>query len=131
MYFSYKYNLTFSCFSTYLLCEIENMEVFVYCVIKMCSQFNISVSFMKSSFSFAKDNENMMCIFGNWRRHANILLWNIGRVSLEIAPIIESLKIIHCAMVRIWEYQNIFVKCWPYYQETQQIDFGTLIDFEI
>ena len=97
----------------------------------MCSQFNVSVNFMKSFFSFAKNNENMMCIFGDCRWHANILLWNIGRVSLEIAPIIESLKILHYAMVRVWEYLNIFVKGWPYCQETQQIDFGTLIDFEI
>ena len=32
---------------------------------------------------------------------------------------------------RVWEYQHIFVKCRPYCQETQQIGFGNLIDFEI
>ena len=94
------------------------------------SQFNVSVSSMISSFSFAKNNENM-CLIGDCRWHANILLWNIGRVSSEIAPMIESLKNLHYAMVRVWEYQNIFVKCWPYCQQTQQMGFGTLIDFKI
>ena len=30
LYFSYKYNLTFSCFCKYLLFKIENMEVFIF-----------------------------------------------------------------------------------------------------
>ena len=29
-----------------------------------CSQINVSVNSMKSFFSFAKNNENMMCILG-------------------------------------------------------------------
>ena len=97
----------------------------------MCSQFNVSVSSMKSFFSFDKNNGNISCIFGDCRWYANILLWDIGRVYLEIAPMMESLKNLHYAMVSVWEYQNIFVKCWPYCQETQQIGFGNLIDFEI
>ena len=73
-----------------------------------------------------------MCTFGIADdMHANILLWNIGRLSLEIAPMIELLKNLHYTMVRVWEYQYIFVKCWLYYQEIQQIGFGTPIDFEI
>ena len=30
----------------------------------MCSEINVPVSSMKSFFSFAKNNQNMMCIFG-------------------------------------------------------------------
>ena len=30
LYFSYKYNLTFSCFCKYLLLKIENIEVFIF-----------------------------------------------------------------------------------------------------
>ena len=44
---------------------------------------------------------------------------------------IEYLKNLHSAMVRVWEYQQIFVKCSPYCQETQQVGFGAFIDFEI
>ena len=131
--------LTFWHFCKYLLFKIENMEVFIVFefsdkrifVIKMCSQFNVSVSSMNLFFSFAKNNENVMCISADCRWPANILLWSIGRVSLEIASMIVSLKKLHYTMVRVWKYQNSFVKCWPYCLETQQIGFGTLIDFEI
>ena len=71
----------------------------------MCSQINVSVSSMESFFAFAKNNENMMCIFGDCKWRPIILLWNIGRVSLEIAPMIESLKNLHYAMIKVWEYQ--------------------------
>ena len=30
LYFSYKYNLTFSCFCKYLLFKIEHIEVFIF-----------------------------------------------------------------------------------------------------
>ena len=86
---------------------------------------------MKSFFSFAKNNQNMISMSGDYRWHAKILLWNIGSVSLEIAPMIEAFKNLRCAMVRVYEYQNIFVKSLPFSQETQQIGFETLIDFEI
>ena len=53
------------------------------------------------------------------------IFWN------EIASMIESLKNLHYTMVRVREYQKIFVKCRPYCQEAQQIGFWTLISFEI
>ena len=65
---------------------------------------------MESFFSFVKNNENMMCIFGDYRWHANILLWNIVRVSWEIAPMIESLKNLHFAMVIGFGSINIFLQ---------------------
>ena len=116
--FSYKYNFTFSCFCKYILFKIENMEVrFIFfefsderiIFILSCSQINVSVNSMKSFFS----NENMMCILGDCRWHANILLWNIARVFLQIATMIEYLKNLHYVMVRVWEYQYNFVNSWP------------------
>ena len=122
LHFIHKYNLTFSCFCKYLLLKIENMEVFIFfkfsderifIVSKMCSQINVSISSMKSFFSFAKNNKNMMCILGDCRWHANILLWNIVRVFLQIATTIEYLKNLHFVMVRVWECQYNFVNSWP------------------
>ena len=94
--FSYKYNLTFPCFCKYLLLKTEIMEVFIifefsdesiiFSVIKTCNQLIVLISSMKSFCSFAKNHENMMCIFGDCRWHSNILSLNIGRVSSEIAP---------------------------------------------
>ena len=126
LYFSYKYNLTFSCFCKYLLFKIENMEMFIfwvlwwkngniYCVIKMCSQINVSVSSKKSlAFFLPKIIKTSCAYLGIADDMPTFYCEIIGRVSSEITPMIEYLKNLHYAMVRIWEYHFIFVKCWPY-----------------
>ena len=113
------------------------MEVFIFFefsdermifITKMCSQFNVSVSSLKSFYSFAKNNENMICKLRDYRWRANILLWNVGIVSLKIAPMIVT------QTSTLWlglGSHNIFVKCWVYCQKTQQIGFRAFNDFEI
>ena len=124
-----------SCFCKYLLFKIENIEVFIffkfsdesniYCVIKTCSQFNVSVSSMKSFFSFAK---NM-----------NVHIWGLQMTCQHFSmKYSESIfgNSIHDRLTQkrtLWlgfGNPNIFVKCWPCCQETQQVGFGTLINFE-